>query len=195
VDDDKVIREALSAMLQSQGYDATSVASAKEALEKNATRSFDLVLLDISLPHNEGTQLLSDFNRVTPETIRVMITGSPSLKNATEALNYCADLYLTKPIDPDNLLKAIRGKLEEREETERITGRKMVEWVRRRARKTQLTDIQEFSEKTANEFGHFGLTKTQARANLNRNPFQTLPSTTLDRVDKCDARSKCSYVL
>jgi DNA-binding response OmpR family regulator len=163
VDDDKDIQKTLSTILQSQGYDTASATSAREALEKTTTQFFDLVLLDINLPDKEGTRLLSDLEKITPKIIKIIITGYPSIKNATEALNSGADLYLTKPLDPDNLLKVIKSKLEEREEKERITRRKMIEWTQRRAREARLTDIQEFSEKTAHEFADFGLTRTQAK--------------------------------
>ncbi len=163
VDDDKSIQETLSTILRSQGYDTATAASAKEALEKTTTQFFDVVLLDIKLPDKEGTRLLSDLEKVTPRIIKIIITGYPTLKNATQALNDGANLYLTKPLDPDNLLSAIKTKLEEREEKEKITRKKMIEWTERRAREARLTNIQEFSEKTVNEFAHFGLTKTQAR--------------------------------
>jgi DNA-binding response OmpR family regulator/sugar-specific transcriptional regulator TrmB len=162
VDDDKNVTETLTAILQSEGYATASAASAKETLEKITTRFFDLVLLDINLPDRKGTQLLSALRKVTPETIRIMITGCPSLKTATDAINHGADLYLTKPLDPDYLLKAIRTELVEREQKE-ITGEKMVEWARQRARKTQTEDIQELSEKMATEFSVYGVTKTQAK--------------------------------
>lgn len=163
VDDDKSITETLTAILQSEGYVTASAASAKEALERVTTQPFDLVLLDIKLPDKEGTQLLTDLRKITPETIQIIITGYPSIKSATEALNGGAALYLTKPFDPDDLLEAIRSKLEEEKQKERITGKKIVEYAQQRARRAQFTDFQEFSERIADEFAPFGLTKTQAK--------------------------------
>lgn len=162
VDDDKDIRENLSAMLRSQGYDITSVASTKEASEKMATQFFDVALLDVKLPDIEGTQLLSDLKKVAPQTINILITGYPSLENATEALNFGAHLCLTKPLDPEKLLNAIRTKLEEHAEKERITRRKMVEWTQWHARKTR-TSFQQSAEKVASKLTLFGLTRTQAK--------------------------------
>lgn len=127
VDDDKSIQETLSTILRAQGYGTATAASAKEAMEKTTTQFFDLVLLDIKLPDKEGTQLLSDLEKATPRAIKIIITGYPTLKNATHALNEGANLYITKPIDPDNLLSAIKTKLEEREEKEKITRKKMIE--------------------------------------------------------------------
>jgi CheY-like chemotaxis protein/sugar-specific transcriptional regulator TrmB len=163
VDDEIGTRESLSAILQSEGYVTASVASAKEAVEKAKSRFFDLVLLDIRLPDTDGTQLLAHFQKVAPETIKIVITGYPSIENAAQALNIGADSYLTKPLDPDSLLKTMRDKLQEREQNEKITAKKLADWVRLRVLKTQSSDFQRFLEKTAKELALFGVTNTQAK--------------------------------
>lgn len=163
VDDDANIRETFTTILQSAGYATSSATNAKETLEVIRTRFFDLALLDVRLPDKQGTQLLVEISKLAPETIRIMITGYPSVETATEAINGGADLYLTKPIHPDDLLEAIGAKLKERDQRERITGTKMVEWARQRARKAHSTGIQELSEKMAKDLSLFGLTRTQAK--------------------------------
>lgn len=163
VDDDANIRETFTTILQSAGYATSSATNAEETLEVIRTRFFDLALLDVRLPDKQGTQLLLEISKLAPETIRIMITGYPSVETATEAINGGADLYLTKPIHPDDLLKAIGAKLKERDQRERITGTKMVEWARQRARKAHSTGIQELSEKMAKDLSLFGLTRTQAK--------------------------------
>ena len=87
VDDEIGTRDSLSAILRSKGYMTAAVASAKEAMKEARTRFFDLVLLDIRLPDTDGTQLLSHFQKVAPETIKIVITGYPSIENAAQALN------------------------------------------------------------------------------------------------------------
>src|SRR4030067_3856638 len=125
VDDEIATRNSLSAILQSEGYATTSVASAKEAMEKARTRFFDLMLLDIRLPDTDGVQLLSHFQKVAPETIKIIITGYPSIENAAQALNIGADSYLTKPLNPDSLLKTIKDKPQQREHNEKITPKSL----------------------------------------------------------------------
>ena len=169
VDDEIGTRDSLSAILQSEGYVATSVASAKEAMEKARTRFFDLMLLDIRLPDTDGTQLLSHFQKVAPETIKIVITGYPSIENATQALNIGADSYLTKPLDLDSLLKTIKDKLQEREQNEKITAKRLADWVKKRVLKTQSSDFQEFLEKTTKELALFGVTNTQAKIYIGLN--------------------------
>jgi len=163
VDDEIGTRDSLSAILQSEGYVTASVASAKEAMEKARTRFFDLMLLDIRLPDTDGTQLLSHFQKVAPETIKIVITGYPSIENAAQALNIGADAYLTKPLDPGSLLKTIKDKLQEREQNEKITAKRVADWVKLRVLKTQSSDFEGFLEKTGKELALFGVTNTQAK--------------------------------
>lgn len=163
VDDDENICKTLSAILQAEGYQTTTATTAKEAIEKTKTQFFSLTLLDIKLPDMEGTQLLSQLQEITPETIKIMITGYPSLKNAVEALNFGADSYIMKPIDPAELIKTIKNKLEVQKQAEKITKEKLAAWIQSQARKAQTSNFQEFLEETATELTHFGLTKTQAK--------------------------------
>lgn len=163
VDDEIGTRDSLSAILRSEGYTTTSVASAKEAMEKARTGFFDLLLIDIRLPDMEGTQLLLHFQKLAPETIKIMVTGYPSIENVSQALNVGADAYLTKPLDPDSLLKTIKGKLQEREQREKITAKRLADWVKLRVAKAQSSEPQEFLEKTAKDFALFGVTRTQAK--------------------------------
>jgi len=94
-------------------------------------------LLDIKLPDMEGTKLLIKLHRDTPQTIKIMITGYPSLENAVEALNLGADAYIMKPVNPERLLKVVDEKLKEQEEAEKMSEKKVAEWVETRVRKLE----------------------------------------------------------
>jgi DNA-binding response OmpR family regulator len=163
VDDDESICKTLSVILQSEGYQTTTATTAKEALQKAKSQYFKLALLDIKLPDTKGTQLLTQLKEITPETIKIIITGYPSLKNAVEALNLGADSYIMKPLNPAELLKTIKNKLEKQKQTEKVTKEKLAGWIQSQLRKTQSSSFQEFLEETSNELAYFGLTKTQAK--------------------------------
>jgi sugar-specific transcriptional regulator TrmB len=111
----------------------------------------------------EGTRLLAQLQGIMPETIKIMITGYPSLKNAVEALNFGADSYIMKPIDPAEFLKTIKNKLESQKQAEKITKERLAEWIQLQARKAHTSDFQEYLENVADELAGFGLTKTQAK--------------------------------
>jgi DNA-binding response OmpR family regulator len=163
VDDDEAICKTLSTILRAEGYQTTTATTAREAMEKAKTQFFNLALLDIKLPDLQGTRLLAQLQGIAPETIKIMITGYPSLKNAVEALNLGADSYIMKPIDPAGLLKTIKSKLESQRQAEKVTKEKLAEWVQSQARKTRASNFQEYLENVADELANFGLTKTQAK--------------------------------
>ena len=139
VDDDENIRRTLTLILGKKGYETETVASGREAIEKTEERFYNLALLDIRLPDMEGTELLTRMHRDTPRTMKIMVTGYPSLDNAVEALNLGADAYITKPVDPEKLLKTVKEKLREQEETETMSEERVAEWIRSRARKLDST--------------------------------------------------------
>ncbi len=169
VDDDQTIRETLTAILKTKEYIVVSAGTANEAIVKSQNQHFDLFLLDIKLPDMEGTQLLAHLQNAYPEAVKIMITGQPSVENATTALNIGADSYFTKPFEPEKLLEAVENKLQECERKERLTGKKLEEWVRLRISKTQSKEYNKFAEDTATTFGVFGLSKTQAKIYLGLN--------------------------
>ena len=163
VDDDECICKTLAAILQSEGYQTTTTTTAKEAIEKTKAQFFNIALLDIKLPDMEGTQLLAQLQEISPETIKIMITGYPSLKNAVDALNYGAGSYIMKPLDPAELLKTIKNKLETQKQAEKITKEKLAEWVQSQARKTQTSNFQQFLEETSNELTQIGRASCRER--------------------------------
>ena len=162
VDDDESVCQTLSAILQSEGYQTTTATTAKEALEKN-TQFFNIALLDIKLPDMDGIKLLERLQETTPKMIKIMITGYPSLENAVKSLNLGASSYITKPIDPEELLKTVKNKLDEQQQEEKLTKEKLANWIQSQARKGQLTNFQEFLEETASGLTDFSVTKSQAK--------------------------------
>ena len=113
VDDDRDILESLRILLKAKGYEIETAETGKEALDKFATASFDLALLDVKLPDMEGPELLARIRSNTPSssTIKIMLTGSASRKDMMECLSHGADGYILKPIKPRDLVKLLEEKL------------------------------------------------------------------------------------
>lgn len=112
VDDDAGVRQILASLLEQADYRAEVAQTAKEAIEKCQTKSFDVALIDIKLPDMEGTKLLGMLNKFNPAMVKIMITGYPSLENAVQSLNLGADGYVMKPFESEGLLKQIEEQLE-----------------------------------------------------------------------------------
>jgi sugar-specific transcriptional regulator TrmB len=89
-----------------------------------------------------------------------------------------------KPVDPAELLKTIKNKLETQQKTEKITKEKLAEWVQSQARKTQTSNFQQFLEETSNELTHFGLTKTQAKIYITITALGVASASEIDKLSK-----------
>ncbi len=137
VEDDANICETLSTILQQKGYKTDTAKTGREAIEKSEAKFFNVALLDIKLPDMEGTKLLTIMHKNTPKMMKIMITGYPSLENAVEALNLGADAYIIKPVKPEKLLQLIEEKLERQQEAEKMTEKRVTEWIKTRVRKIE----------------------------------------------------------
>jgi DNA-binding NtrC family response regulator len=109
VEDDANTREALAALVASEGFTSAQAGSVAEARVHLVRQQPDVVLMDLRLPDGEGSDLFDDIdNRASVETI--MITGHASVESAVEALRMGASDYLTKPVDMQRL-KAILNRV------------------------------------------------------------------------------------
>jgi two-component system response regulator HydG len=117
VDDDKSILRTFTRILQKSGYNIETAETGKEAIEKTENHHYDLALVDIRLPDMDGTDLLAKLKKQLQGTVKIMITGFPSLETGVKALDEGADAYLVKPVKPQELLVLLEEKLKKREES------------------------------------------------------------------------------
>jgi DNA-binding response OmpR family regulator len=115
VDDDKSILRTFTRILQNNGYEIDAAETGKEAIEKVEKRHFDLALVDVRLPDMDGTDFLAKMKKPLQNTVKIMITGFPSIETGVKALDEGADAYLVKPVKPEELLLLIEEKLKDKE--------------------------------------------------------------------------------
>jgi two-component system response regulator AtoC len=115
VDDDKSILRTFTRILQKNGYEIDAVETGKEAIEKADMHHYDLALVDIKLPDMDGTDLLAKMKEPLQNTVKIMVTGFPSVESGVKALDEGADAYLVKPVKPEELLMLIEEKLKSKE--------------------------------------------------------------------------------
>jgi DNA-binding NtrC family response regulator len=115
VDDEKNILRLVSTTLKGERYDVVTAQSAEEAMEKYDQGGFDLVITDLKLPDRSGLDLLSHVKAQEPDLPVVMITAYGTIENAVEAMKKGAFNYLTKPVNPDELLTVVREAIEKYE--------------------------------------------------------------------------------
>ena len=112
VDDDESTCKSLSLILNKKGYETGTARTGQEALKQVRERFFNLALLDIELPDMDGAELLMPLKRMHPEMIVLMITGQASLESAVRTSLEGALAYITKPLNMDAVLTAIREAME-----------------------------------------------------------------------------------
>ena len=93
----------LTAALQAQGHETTSVADGASALREVKADGFDAVLLDLRLSQESGLDLLDEIVRLSPRVAVILMTAYASIETAVEALRRGAVDYLIKPATPDQL--------------------------------------------------------------------------------------------
>jgi DNA-binding NtrC family response regulator len=121
VDDDPNMIRVLRAELASQPYEIVTAPSANEAMPILRDLLPEVIVTDFNMPGMLGTQLLAHASAIFPVGGRILITGSPSLDMAVEAINLGAVSRLfIKPFNPTLLTEAIRAEME-RIETARMT--------------------------------------------------------------------------
>ncbi|MBI2819654.1 MAG: sigma-54-dependent Fis family transcriptional regulator [Acidobacteria bacterium] len=112
VDDEKGIRQSLSAVLQDEGYRTLAVASGAECLRTLETGDFQLVLLDVWMNDLDGLEVLQRIRESHPEVVVVMISGHGTVETAVKATKLGAFDFLEKPLSVEKTLVAVKNALE-----------------------------------------------------------------------------------
>lgn len=111
VEDERRNREALVRLLEDEGYEVRSAASAEQADHWVGAMNFDLVLLDIELPGMSGVEFLEWALNRDPQLAVIMTTGVDVPEVALRCLRAGARTYLVKPLDPSFTCEAVRDAL------------------------------------------------------------------------------------
>lgn len=111
VDDDTSVLRTFSKLLQKTGYATETAETGKEAIEKISKSFYDVVLIDFRLPDMDGINLLEKIPDQLTSSVKIMITGFPSLDLGVKALDMGIDAYVVKPVSPSDLLSLISEKL------------------------------------------------------------------------------------
>lgn len=111
LDDDEDHLELLRQYLVSQKFSVDQAASASEANEYLQLSSYDLLILDWSLPDFSGVELCRRYRASGGMTPVLFLTGKSDIVDVEEGLDAGGDDYLTKPFEPRELLARVRALL------------------------------------------------------------------------------------
>src|SRR5262252_1260112 len=112
VDDDVSVRESLELLIQNEGWQPKTFASAQEFLDCPRALVPNCLLLDISLPGLNGLELQKRVAVERTDMPIIFITGSGDVPKSVQAMKAGAVEFLTKPFNDEVLLTAIRQALE-----------------------------------------------------------------------------------
>ena len=108
-EDDRMIGEAVVASLRDARYAADWVRDGKSALDALAAQSYDLLLLDLGLPKQDGLQVLAQVRRIGNTLPILILTARDDIDSRLRGLDGGADDYIIKPFDMAELLARIRA--------------------------------------------------------------------------------------
>ncbi len=114
VDDEKSLTGFLSRILQAAGHRVFAAHSLADARAAIAAHDPDVVLQDLMLPDGDGASFMAEMRGLHPDTQFIIVTAHGSIRSAVESTQRGAADYLTKPVEPDDILLAVARLAERR---------------------------------------------------------------------------------
>jgi len=114
VDDEDIVIHSCKRILADELHLVDSATNGHDALRRIEESPFDLMILDIMMPHMDGLEVLQQVKERHPEVDVIMVTGLSQIQTAVKAMKLGAFDYLPKPFDPDELKLVVQRALERR---------------------------------------------------------------------------------
>ena len=110
VEDDDAIRGLVLRILTGAGYKVSEAPTGQQAIDSLQKSAFDLILLDVMLGRTSGFEVLEEVDRkkLRDRSRVIMLTARNSERDFLHGWRSGVDHYVTKPFDPDALLKTVR---------------------------------------------------------------------------------------
>lgn len=123
-DDDPINAKIIAKRLQDMGCDVSLACDGQEAIERLRQAPFDLLILDIEMPRLDGFGVLSQLERnVKMREIPVIVVSSEGgVDRAVKSIEYGAEDYLTKPVNPILLRARVNASLEKKRLRDEMRG-------------------------------------------------------------------------
>lgn len=109
IEDEAELRKSIKEYLHNEGYVVESASDFRNASEKTADYDYDCVLVDITLPHGSGLDIVKQLKKDGSEAGVIIISAKNSLDDKITGLEYGADDYITKPFHLPELNARIKA--------------------------------------------------------------------------------------
>lgn len=107
IDDEPAVLRVLGLLLERHGFSVASADNARDALKLVQQDKFMAILTDIIMPELSGVDFLRELRRYDLDVPVILMTAGPTLDSAIEAIEYGAQQYLLKPVEPTALVQAV----------------------------------------------------------------------------------------
>lgn len=108
VDDEEVVLDVLSYLLDNSGYDVTVYSHPNEAMHDMKQHRFKLLITDLVMPDVSGFELIEYASALTPDCKSIIITGNPSVEAANRARTLGVTDFIAKPFTSDEIVNAVQ---------------------------------------------------------------------------------------
>jgi len=115
VEDDLTFSLILEGFLKNQGFKVDVAHRVKDGLKNLDNHIYQLLLLDYRLPDGTGFELLESVRAKHPQVPVIMMTSFRDIATAVRAMRLGAFHYITKPVNPDELLMVVKEALQQKE--------------------------------------------------------------------------------
>jgi two-component system response regulator HydG len=120
IDDDKAMRDACYQILSRLGFEVDLAGDGRLGLTLLEKGSYDLVLLDLVMPDQNGIEVLKQIKLLDPAVQVIIITGHGTIPTAVETIKLGAFDFLSKPFTPDDFRQVVKRALEKKSNPEPV---------------------------------------------------------------------------
>lgn len=114
VDDDKLMRITISAILKDSGFSVTEASNVTEALKYITSQRFEVLLSDLHMPGaGDGLTVVSAMRHANPAAVTLLLSAFPEMDAAARAILLQPDQIMVKPIDPNLLIETVKHHLDQ----------------------------------------------------------------------------------
>jgi formate/nitrite transporter len=118
IDDEEVVLASCLRIFSERGYAVTTTTNPREAIALVGAARYEVILSDWKMPEMNGVDLVEILDKRAPDTAIVMITGYPSLENATEVMKRGAMDFVAKPFTPEEIIETVNRALNRKTQLE-----------------------------------------------------------------------------
>ena len=111
IEDEYNLADAISTMLKKEKYSVRIEVDGLKGLEEALTDMYDLIILDVMLPHKNGFEILKELNKEKINSKVLMLTAKNTIEDKLTGFNNGAIDYLTKPFHMEELLARVNIQL------------------------------------------------------------------------------------